>query len=354
MAPVYKIAVIQLHPKVIIASPPLPSPSNPPISPSLTPRQPMQLEANFSKAASFVARAASQGAQLAVLPEYHLTNWVPDDPGFIALCAQWETYVRKYQALAQQHDICIVPGTIVEWHQGAGKEEDKLINVAYFIDNKGEILGSYQKKNLWYPIHPIPPPPRTPPTNPPPLSRHPERPHLTSSTHAPHTPIPTPLGPIGLLICWDLAFPEAFRELIAHGAKLIIIPTFWTLTDCSPYGLSLNPLAEALFLESALTARAFENTCAVVFANAGGSAATGGGDYAGMSRVVVPFVGALGGETVRSRVEGMSVVEVDMRVVEEAERQYKVREDIAGEDWHYLYRHSGEGVGKGGVGRGKL
>ena len=29
-----------------------------------------------------------------------------------------------------------------------------------------------------------------------------------------------------MLICWDLAFPEAFRELIYQGAKIIIIPTF--------------------------------------------------------------------------------------------------------------------------------
>lgn len=40
----------------------------------------------------------------------------------------------------------------MERHEDAEKDEDKLINVAYFIDNKGEVLGSYQKKNLWYAI----------------------------------------------------------------------------------------------------------------------------------------------------------------------------------------------------------
>lgn len=64
-----------------------------------------------------------------------------------------------------------------------------------------------------------------------------------------------------MLICWDLAFPEAFRELIANGAKIIITPTFWTLNDCNPAGLALNPSSEALFLDSMLTCRAFENTC---------------------------------------------------------------------------------------------
>jgi predicted amidohydrolase len=124
--PKYKVALIQLYPK------------------------PMQLEQNFQKAATFIATAASRRVHLAVLPEYHLTNWVPEDPKFAGLCGQWQTYLEKYRDLARKHNICIVPGTIVERHAEKGdSEEERLVNVAYFIDNKGEVLGSYQKKNLW-------------------------------------------------------------------------------------------------------------------------------------------------------------------------------------------------------------
>ncbi|KAL8702807.1 MAG: hypothetical protein Q9201_004023 [Fulgogasparrea decipioides] len=291
----------------------------------------MRIEANYAKAAQFIRDAAIEGAHLAVLPEYHLTNWVPDDPEFSDLCGQWETYLNKYRTLARENNICIVPGTIVEGHEVAETKEHILINVAYFIDNKGEILGRYQKKNLW----------------------HPERPHLTSSTDDPHEVIQTPIGPVGLLICWDLAFPEAFRELISGGAKIIIIPTFLcseskmrvlieltgTLTDCSEYGLSVNPRSEALFLETMVTARTFENTCAVVFVNAGGPVGSSSSTYAGQSRVAVPFLGALGKETKDSNEEGMSIVDLDMRHVEEAEKNYKVREDLARDDWYYVYRH---------------
>lgn len=168
-----------------------------------------------------------------------MTNWVPDTPGFLELCDQWEEYLQKYQALAKENNICIVPGTIVERHAGATTDEDKLLNSAYFIDNTGTILNQYVKKNLW----------------------HPERPHLSSSTDEPHLAFDSPLGRCGMLICWDLAFPEAFRELICDGAKLIIIPSFWTLSDCSPEGLKWNPSAEALFLDSFLTTRCYENTC---------------------------------------------------------------------------------------------
>ncbi|EKD15168.1 nitrilase [Drepanopeziza brunnea f. sp. 'multigermtubi' MB_m1] len=310
MAPVYKIAVVQLHPK------------------------PLDIEGNHAAAVKYIRDAARQSIQLAVLPEYHLTSWVPDDPGFVPLCAQYQKYLDSYCALAKELNICIVPGTIVEKHG------DDLLNIAYFISSDGSILGSYQKKNLW----------------------HPERPHLSSSTHEPQpkkssttlrapdrdpaestltwiemkdVAFDTPLGKVGMLICWDLAFPEAFRGLIAGGAKIIVVPTFWTLGDCSPAGLARNPMAEELFLDSMMTARAFENTCAVVLANAGGPRGDEErGSWAGGSQVAVPFLGALGRLGWK---EGCSVVELDMEILEEAEANYKVREDMGREGWHYCY-----------------
>ena len=199
----------------------------------------MQKEKNFQKAADFIRAAARQGAHLAVLPEYHLLNWIPHDVKFKEACSHWEAYLQKYRDLAKECNINLVPGTLVELHD-EGTQDERLLNVAYFIDNTGAIAGKYVKKNLWGAI---------------------ERDHLTSSSHDPHVAFDTPLGKVGLLICWDLAFPEAFRELICQGAKLIIIPTFWTLSDCSKEGLAVNPLSEGLFLDSILTARCFENTC---------------------------------------------------------------------------------------------
>ena len=85
-----------------------------------------------------------------MLPEYHLTSWVPKAEGFLELCDQWETYLKKYQELARECHICIVPGTLVERHTDAENEDEKLLNTAYFIDQRGEVVGKYIKKNLWY------------------------------------------------------------------------------------------------------------------------------------------------------------------------------------------------------------
>jgi predicted amidohydrolase len=106
-------------------------------------------------------------------------------------------------------------------------------------------------------------------------------------------------------------------------------------------------MAEALFLSSTVTARAFENTCAIVFVNAGGPLGkTKPGSYAGMSRLGLPFLEPLGDETKDSVEEGMSIVDLDMEVLEEAEKQYKVRDDMGRDDWHYTYRHDQYEKGK--------
>lgn len=103
-----------------------------------------------------------------------------------------------------------MPGTIVERHPSPSptrvQDAKVLYNTTYFISPAGDILSTYRKKNIW----------------------HPERPYLTSSgvTGDPHTAFDTPIGKVGLLICWDVAFPEAFRELIRAGAEIIIVPTF--------------------------------------------------------------------------------------------------------------------------------
>ncbi|ETN42763.1 uncharacterized protein HMPREF1541_01921 [Cyphellophora europaea CBS 101466] len=318
-SPKFKVGLVQIHPK------------------------PLDAEANFSTAVSGIREAASQGASLIVLPEYHLTSWVPDDPQFATIARTAYSYVSKYQQLAKELKVNIVPGTIVTSDpsqrsngvavEASASENAALLNISPFISYQGELLGSYTKANLW----------------------HPERPHLTSGPasqssmeagHArpqPHSVIETPLGPVGLLICWDLGFPEAFRSLVMQGAKIIIIPTFWTAFDMSAEGLAYNKDAETLFLKSTLVARAFENTACVVFCNAGGPKKDG---YVGLSSVTMPITGTLPGSFDDGR-PGVAVVEVDMKLLDIAENNYKIREDLARDDWHYGYSHSTEESNRG-------
>jgi predicted amidohydrolase len=134
-----------------------------------------------------------------------------------------------------------------------------------------------------------------------------------------------------MLICWDLAFPEAFRALVAQGAKIIIVPAFWTGLGSAPAGLKRNPGFEKEMLQTLVLARAIENTSAVVFVNAGGGDDNDGN--IGLSQVAMPFSGPVGAPM--GGREGMSVVDVDMNILEEAEEHYKVREDMTRDTWAY-------------------
>ncbi|KAH7317001.1 carbon-nitrogen hydrolase [Stachybotrys elegans] len=304
----FKVALIQMWPK------------------------PLDAEGNFGFAAEQIRIAAAQGAALAVIPEYHLTGWVPEDPTFALSPAESTRYVQQYQQLASSLRINICAGTIVSHAPGGTDgEPPRLLNTSYFIDHDGQILGSYCKTNLWIP----------------------EREHLTSSivyanggdrtatatksssdaTFQPHQVFDTPLGPVGILVCWDIAFPEAFRQLVLAGAKLIIIPSFWTLQDMNETGLRHNPDCERLFVESTLVTRAFESTAALIFTNAGGPADQG---FFGCSQVTMPIVGKVPGSFTDGS-EGTRVLDVDMDLVEIAEQNYRIRQDLARDDWHYGY-----------------
>ncbi|KIW91860.1 uncharacterized protein Z519_07830 [Cladophialophora bantiana CBS 173.52] len=305
--------------------------------------QPLDPEYNFSAASAYIRDAAAQGASLAVLPEYHLTSWVPDDPQFAILAQTAYQYVTKYQALARELKINIVPGTIVTIDpkspppansNGTSPESINppvLLNIAPFISYTGELLGSYTKANLWIPE-------RTVLTSGPASVKATQN-HLSAEGPAPqpnpHSVIETPLGPLGIVICWDLAFPESCRALVRQGARLIIIPTFWTRDDLTPEARAYGPDVDIQFLSSALITRSFENTCAIIFVNVGGPKSEG---YAGLSQVVLPLVGKVPGSFEDGK-PGMKVVECDMRTVDVAEENYKIREDLKGEDWHYGYSH---------------
>ncbi|KAM7183632.1 Carbon-nitrogen hydrolase [Rhypophila sp. PSN 637] len=296
MSPTIKIALIQFQPK------------------ALSPNE------NYQYASAEIRNAASQGAHIAVLPEYHLTGWFPAEPGFIASCTESAAagYLEKYRDLARDLNTHIVPGTIITpvSISGSSSPVTELHNIAHFIEaSTGQIIHSYQKRNLWHPERGI----LTAATGPSPHAAFDVSVRISSSdgAHPEMIKIRT-----GMLICWDLAFPLATRSLVSQGAILVIIPSYWHIshayTDLEhPAVQNINPLSEATFLNSVIVARAFENTAAMVLVNAMGE-----------SQVALPLLGQVPGSKLGIDEVGTRIVNVDLGILHVAEECYKLRLDM--------------------------
>ncbi|GAA5937343.1 hypothetical protein JCM1841_006004 [Sporobolomyces salmonicolor] len=314
-------------------------------------------ELNLQRANSFVREAASQGAELICFPEYFLSGVVSerehwnlaqyphshahlhDEEAAAASHATAEHWLSNFRSLAKELKVDIAVGTIVEraLDQDGNELENAveipateteparmekrpvLKNVAHYIDWNGEVAGRYTKRNLWWP----------------------EKEYLTAGEED-HQVFETRFGKVGMLICWDLAWPTTFRTLLLHGASLVICPTYWTGTDGGPEGAKHNPDSERVYLESLVVTRAFENECAVVFVNVGAPAGCDPADEGanpegriGCSQVTVPFKGRIGGA--KGPQEEMVIVDVDLSVLEDARKVYGVRRDLIGK-----LRDSGE------------
>jgi len=81
----------------------------------------------------------------------------------------------------------------------------------------------------------------------------------------------TPLGRIGIEICYDLRFPEVTRALALAGAEIVVLPTNW-------------PVAATANAELLTTARAYENCVYLLVANRIGRERTG--EFCGRSQIV--------------------------------------------------------------------
>lgn len=150
-----------------------------------------------------VAQAAARGARLVVLPELTLTGATFRDAAEAAERAEPATgaAVALFTELARRHRLVIVAG----FCETSGK--DRPYNSAVVVDG-GEVLGVYRKTHLW--------------------DR--EKDLFTAGDVLPPV-LPTSVGAVAPLICYDLAFPEVLRSVALRGAQLIASPANWPAPD---------------------------------------------------------------------------------------------------------------------------
>jgi deaminated glutathione amidase len=120
--------------------------------------------------------------------------------------------------------------------------------------------------------------------------------------------VDSPFGPLGLSICYDLRFPELYRQLTRAGARVLLVPAAFTAVT-----------GEAHW-EPLLRARAIENQCYVVAANQGGTHETGRQTW-GHSMVIDPW-----GRVLASKESGRGTVLAKMEpgLIDELKRTMPV------------------------------
>jgi len=159
------------------------------------------LHSNRALALSAIREAVAAGADVVVLPELVTSGYMlasVQEAASVAIPADHEI-LREWAAEAADADIVLVAG-FCELGEGGG-----IYNSAAVLDATG-LRAIYRKLHLWDAEKLI----FAPGSEPPPL-------------------IDTRVGRIGVVICYDLEFPEVTRSLALNGAQLLIVPTNWPL-----------------------------------------------------------------------------------------------------------------------------
>ncbi len=142
-------------------------------------------------------------------------------------------FLDTMRELAKEHRVYLIPGSFV-----AKAENGRVKNTAVLIDRQGEIVARYDKVHLMA------------------AAGCDESSWCAPGDHL--TVADTDFGRIGLMVCYDLRFPEQARSMCLQGAEILFVPAAW------PSGRPLPPRVDdwdLLVRSTALTNAAYVVAC---------------------------------------------------------------------------------------------
>lgn len=247
-----KLALIQLHSK------------------------PTEVKENVDKGVGMYREAVEKGAELVVFPELWTCGYYLETFDFEAAVQENDWILEKFQGFAKENGTVIVLPL-------PQKKEEKLYIGLYVIEKDGRIVKEYQKSFLW--------------------GR--EQKYFTHGTRQ-YEPVETSVGTLGVLICYDIEFPEPARTLALKSAQLILVPSVWSIPALNRWQIQLP-------------ARALDNTVFVAGINNVGEGACG------HSKVVFPD-GAVAAEASEEQ-EEVLVWDVDYTKIKEVRSRISYLEE---------------------------
>jgi predicted amidohydrolase len=205
-------------------------------------------EENLAKFEKITQKAKEQGADLVIFPELSLTGYVVRDQLYELAEPIPGPSVHRMEEIAKKTNMHIIFGM----PELSEKTRATLFNTAVFVGPKG-FIGKYRK--MYLPTHSV----------------FEEKRHFRPGYQA--AAFDTPIGKIGLCICYDIFFPEVTRLVRLQGAQLIVC-------------ISASPAVRRSYFEILTAARALENTVFLAYVNLVG--VEDGLQFWGGSRLINP------------------------------------------------------------------
>jgi predicted amidohydrolase len=190
---------------------------------------------NLAAAGELLREAKDLGCDIACLPENFSFIGLRDADKLQVAEPDREGPVQSFLSdTARKLKMWILGGTIVI----RGDTERRVANTSLLIDAAGKRVARYDKIHLFD----VTIPGRD--------EQYRESAHVTPGRET--VIADTPVGKLGLSVCYDMRFPELYRELVSRGAEWLAMPAAFTV-----------PTGRAHW-ETLLRARAIENLCYVV------------------------------------------------------------------------------------------
>jgi nitrilase len=189
---------------------------------------------NLGRARELLREAKDLGAEIACLPENFSFIGLKDADKLAVAEPDGDGAVQSFLSdTARKLNMWILGGTIVIRGDAA-----RVANASLLIDAKGKRVARYDKIHLFD----VTIPGRD--------EQYRESRHVLAGSEPKIAD--TPVGRLGMSVCYDMRFPELYRELVTQGAEWLAMPAAFTV-----------PTGKAHW-ETLLRARAIENLCHVV------------------------------------------------------------------------------------------